>query len=54
MIIDYEFKCCICGKHITNEYGNNPYPIYNAGECCNKCNYKEVIPARIINFKNKK
>lgn len=53
MIIDYEFKCCICGKHITNEYGNNPYPIYNAGECCNICNMLIVLPARIKKLNSK-
>lgn len=44
---DYEFTCCICGQHIKGEWGNNPFPVVNAGECCDKCNYSVVIPARL-------
>ena len=42
-------KCCICGKQCENEWGNNPYPVNkNEGaRCCNECNDKFVIPARI-------
>lgn len=32
-----EKKCCICGKKFVG-YGNNPYPIKNDGQCCDKCN----------------
>lgn len=43
--------CCICGKEY-NGYGNNPYPvgwdIYSEDDrCCDECNRKYVIPARI-------
>ena len=34
---EHKFKCCICGKMITG-YGNNPWPIKDEGECCDKCN----------------
>ena len=54
MIVDYEFTCCICGTKIKGEWGNNPFPVVNVGECCNKCNYAVVIPARIKQFKSQK
>lgn len=39
-------KCCICGKDF-NEWGNNPWPFI--GEtCCNVCDLRYVIPARIM------
>lgn len=38
--------CCICGEKIEG-WGNNPWPIKEDGECCDKCNYEKVIPARI-------
>lgn len=41
-----EKKCCICGKRFTG-WGNNPWPVKEEGECCNECNRKKVIPARI-------
>lgn len=44
--------CCICGKEIEG-YGNNPFPIRNEGECCDECNYKYVLTAR-LNIINKK
>ena len=50
---DYEFTCCICGKHIRGEYGHNPFPVQNAGECCDICNAQVVVPARKEHFKNK-
>lgn len=37
--------CCICGEEITG-YGNNAEP-YKAGICCDACNLKFVIPARL-------
>jgi len=47
------FKCCICGEHSlgwgdNKEFGNNPYPVKEDGECCDKCNITYVIPARIM------
>tara|TARA_R110002020_G_scaffold369320_2_gene581149 strand:- start:3466 stop:3702 length:237 start_codon:yes stop_codon:yes gene_type:complete len=40
--------CCLCGTVFT-EWGNNPEPIksFEEGKCCNYCNDKHVIPARI-------
>lgn len=40
--------CCICGESI-NGYGNNPEPYKSAedGQCCDSCNLKFVIPARL-------
>ena len=44
-------KCCICGKEF-NGYGNNPYPVgwdvyTDEDRCCDDCNERYVIPARI-------
>lgn len=39
--------CCICGKEYTG-YGNNPEPVRISGRCCNDCNEKRVIPARML------
>jgi len=46
------FKCCLCGKETKGwdkegKYGNNHYPLKTKGKCCNKCNAKKVIPARL-------
>ena len=38
--------CCICGKEFKG-YGNNPWPVKEEGECCDQCNWDEVIPARV-------
>ena len=40
--------CCICGEKIEG-YGNNPEPYMSAeaGQCCDLCNQKFVIPARL-------
>lgn len=38
--------CCICGEPIEG-YGNNPYPVKEDGRCCDACNIKFVIPARL-------
>ena len=35
----------LCGEK-SNEYGNNPYPLAEEGECCDSCN-NDVIAARI-------
>lgn len=44
-------QCSICGKEIPVgpggwSQGNNAEPI-NSGRCCNECNYRVVIPARL-------
>jgi hypothetical protein len=38
--------CCICGEPIEG-YGNNPEPSKHEGRCCDACNMKFVIPARL-------
>jgi hypothetical protein len=40
------FICCICGEE-SEGYGNNPDPVRSSGECCDACNRKFVIPARL-------
>lgn len=37
--------CSICGD-VYYGWGNNARPV-NDGRCCDMCNYKEVIPARL-------
>lgn len=41
-----EFVCCICGEDCEG-YGNNPSPIKETGKCCDACNRKFVLPARL-------
>ena len=43
---DKQGKCCICGQNYLG-YGNNPWPLKDEGECCDKCNWFRVIPARL-------
>ena len=40
--------CCICGEEIEG-YGNNPEPFKpaDAGQCCDACNVRFVIPMRL-------
>ena len=50
--LDHEkHTCCICGEEFEG-YGNNPYPIRDEGVCCDACNLKFVIPARLENINN--
>lgn len=55
-IIGDEFKCVICEQNSVG-YGNNPAPVKDKGKCCDDCNHKKVIPARLeqisFNHKNK-
>jgi len=44
--------CCICGKQFK-EWGNNPAPIKQEGECCDNCNWTYVVPARLMGYKPK-
>ena len=37
--------CCLCGEEFDG-YGNNPAPLKESGECCDRCNAEKVIPAR--------
>ena len=46
------FICCLCKKHSyghgkRRQFGNNPAPLKQKGECCDDCNWIKVIPARI-------
>ena len=43
-----ESFCCICGEPIEG-YGNNPEPYASAdeGRCCDSCNIRFVLPARM-------
>ena len=42
-------KCSICKDNIEG-FGNNAEPINN-GKCCDSCNFTQVIPARLKQFK---
>ena len=42
-----ERVCCICGNPIK-DWGNNPNPICKNGECCDECNQKYVLQARVV------
>lgn len=51
------YKCCICSKHKhgwgeNKQYGNNPSPLKDKGQCCDMCNILEVIPLRLGLTKN--
>lgn len=39
-------SCIICGEEFEG-YGNNPAPVSEEGRCCDACNLKFVIPARL-------
>lgn len=39
--------CCICGSKFTG-WGNNPWPVKEEGECCDECNGKYVLSARLV------
>ena len=39
-------KCILCGGSI-GEWGNNPYPLAEEGECCSTCDTERVVPERI-------
>ena len=38
--------CCLCGEEFDG-YGNNPAPLKESGECCDRCNAEKVIPVRL-------
>lgn len=47
-----EHKCALCGKKFVG-FGNNPEPLAKYEErCCDDCNTKYVIPARMYGFKD--
>ena len=45
--MDETFDCCLCGKHIENEYSHNAEPLVEEGRCCIECNALKVMPARL-------
>lgn len=47
-----ENVCVICGKHYEG-YGNNAQPVAD-GRCCDECNIRVVIPARLKEISKKK
>ena len=44
--MEKQLKCCICGKKFYG-FGNNPIPVKPNGRCCDDCNARVVIPARL-------
>lgn len=48
---DKQFTCCICGETVDG-YGNNPEPYKHTGRCCDNCNLKFVIPARLSQYRD--
>ncbi len=42
-----KYKCCLCKEHKVG-YGNIPAPVKKRGLCCDECNIKTVMPARMI------
>ena len=45
--------CCICGEPIEG-YGNNPRPYKHEGRCCDACQRKFVLPARLAKLNSRK
>ena len=45
------YICCLCGEEHEG-FGNNPYPLVTDVEsrCCDYCNMRLVIPARIARY----
>ena len=41
-------RCCIC-NHPLRDFGNDPWPVvkWEGARCCDYCNEKHVIPARL-------
>lgn len=47
-----EHVCPLCGEKFLG-FGNNPEPLASYEErCCDECNTKYVIPARLYGFKD--
>lgn len=44
---EHKYKCVICRKEFTG-WGNNPFPVWFRGRCCDKCNKTYVIPMRFM------
>ena len=45
-----KYTCCFCGRSFYG-YGNKAEPVIKNGICCDECNLKKVIPARIKQLK---
>ncbi len=51
-----KYNCSICLKYMdADDFGHNPAPLmdYNS-RCCDDCNTMFVMPARLLQIKNKK
>lgn len=46
-----EYTCCICGEDFEG-YGNSPAPYKESGRCCDACNRKFVVPARLMQLQD--
>lgn len=44
--------CCICGKKIEGQWGNNPSPVKSEGKCCDDCNNSVVLSARLFGLRS--
>jgi hypothetical protein len=53
-VVEFTFRCCICGKRLRKREGNNPHPVKEDGICCRDCNNDVVIPARIKAFQEQR
>jgi len=38
--------CVICGNQFRG-FSNSPRPIKLSGDCCDECNFRVVVPARL-------
>ena len=47
--LEEEHECCICHKKFKG-FGNNAEPVCD-GICCDDCNWRVVIPARVKEYK---
>lgn len=47
-------KCVICNGELPEGYPgrNNPQPVKESGECCDRCNSDFVIPIRLRRMLN--
>lgn len=45
MTIERTYTCCLCGNEFPG-YPNSAYPVMDGG-CCDECNLKIVVPARL-------
>jgi len=46
------FVCVLCLHPITEQFGNNPWPLSEKGRCCDDCN-QLVILARLARLSPK-